>query len=344
MRVAITGASGLLGGNLAVMLAGEGHDVVGVRRPGATVDHLSGFRLEWREADLADLGALAAAFEGAERVYHCAAIVGLTPSVTPELHATNVIGTAHVVEACRRAGVRRLVHCSSAAAVGLSEDGSDVDESATWNLDRHGLHDGYAITKRDAEQLVREAVDAGMDAVIVNPTMIFGAYDARPSSGRMILDVARGRFRAGTPGVNGFVSATDVCRGMVAAADEGRAGERYILSGENWSYQEAFTRIARLAGVPPPRFVVPWMVAAAVGRAGDLGRRLGGDPEVHSTAVRWAFCTRFRFTSRKAERELGYRHGPPEDGIRAALEWFRERGMLPPVTRGADARRPAAAR
>ncbi|MCC7536953.1 MAG: NAD-dependent epimerase/dehydratase family protein [Deltaproteobacteria bacterium] len=334
MRMAITGASGLVGGNLAALLVGDGHDVTCTKRPGSRVAHLGHLAVRWTDAELADVSALASAFEGAQVVFHCAAAVGIAPTVTKELEETNVVGTRHVIDAVRRAGVRRLVHCSTTAAVGLSVDGADVDETARWNFAELGLADGYAITKRDAEDVVRGAVRDGLDAVIVNPTYMFGPYDARPSSGKMLIDVVRRQMSGGTPGVNNFVDVRDVVRGMWAAAEKGRTGERYILGGENWTYFEAFTRIARTAGVRPPRFVVPWPVAATVGKIGDLGRVMGRDTIVHSLSVKWAYCTRFRFTSRKAETELGYRHGPPEEGIRAALEWFRANGMLPPAGGG----------
>jgi dihydroflavonol-4-reductase len=234
--VAITGASGLLGGNLAAELAAEGHRVVAMRRAGTCADHLADVAIEWRDAELGDPAALARAFDGAEAVFHCAAAVMIKRRVTPEMTAANVDGTAHVIDACVAAGVARLVHVSSVVAVGLSEDGRPVDETAPWNFDAHGMVDAYAITKHRAEEVVAGARER-LDCVIVNPTYMLGPRDARPSSGKLILDVARRRVPGWTPGINNFVDVRDVARGMIAAWRRGRRGERYILAGEEMTYR-----------------------------------------------------------------------------------------------------------
>lgn len=326
-RVAITGASGLLGGNLAAALCADGHEVVALRRAGSAVAHLDDLPITWREAELGDPGAMTRAFEGAEAVFHCAAAVGVVREVTAAMTATNVTGTANVIDAVVAAGVARLVHVSSVVAVGLSTDGRPCDETATWNFDSEGLVDAYAITKRRAEEVVHAARER-VDAVIVNPTYMFGPRDARPSSGKLIVDVARRRVPGTTPGYNNFVDVRDVARGMIAAWQRGRRGERYILAGHDLTYAEVMRRIAEVAGVRPPRFAVPAVAARVLGRLGDVVERLGREPLVNSTQIRYAYTDRFRFQSDKAARELGYAYGPIEPAIRDALAWFRARGML----------------
>lgn len=327
MRVAITGASGLLGGNLAAELTAAGHEVVATRRAGTHVAHLADLPITWRDADLADPAALARAFEGTACVFHCAAAVTIKREVTPEMRAVNVDGTRHVIDACVKAGVARLVHTSSVVAIGLSEDGRPCDETATWNFDKLGLLDAYAITKHEAEQVVR-AEGPRIDAVIVNPTYMFGPRDARPSSGKLLLEVVRRRIPGWTPGYNNFVDVRDVARGMIAAWQKGRRGERYILAGHDMTYRRLFETVAKVAGVVPPRFPAPKLIARLVGKWGDLVEARGGDPVVNSTQVRYAFTDRFRFASTKAARELGYTYGPLEPAIRDALDWFRANKML----------------
>ncbi len=326
-RVTITGASGLLGGNLAAELIGAGHEVVAIRRAGSKVAHLEHLPIAWREAELGDTGAMTRAFEGSEAVFHCAAAVGVLKEVTPELTAANVTGTANVIDAVVTAKVARLVHTSSVVAVGLSTDGRPVDETAPWNFDTEGLIDGYAITKRRAEELVHAAIDR-VDAVIVNPTYMFGPLDARPSSGGMIVKIVKRQIPGTTPGYNNFVDVRDVARGMIAAWHKGRRGERYILAGHDMTYAEIMKRIATVAGVKPPRFEVPRIAAKVLGRFGDLVEKLGKEPLVNSTQIRYAYTDRFRFASDKAARELGYTFGPIEPAIRDAIAWFRGRGML----------------
>ena len=207
-------------------------------------------------------------------VFHCAAAVGVRKGVSAAMRAANVDGTAHVLEAVRAARVPRLVHTSSVVAVGLSTDGRPCDEQARWNFDEAGLLDGYAITKHEAEERVRAAAGAGVDAVIVNPTYMFGARDARPSSGSLIVDIVRGKVPGWTSGYNNFVDVRDVARGMIAAWQRGQRGERYILGGHDQTYRDIMRTIARLAGVRPPRWQVPQAIARVAGRVGDLAERL----------------------------------------------------------------------
>ena len=326
-RVVVTGASGLLGGNLAAELRACGHDVAATRRGGTKVAHLDDLKIEWLEAELGSVPALTKAFRGAAVVFHCAAAVTVKREVRPEMAAANVTGTQNVIDACVAAKVSRLVHTSSVVAVGLSTDGKPCDESATWNFDTEGLVDAYAITKRRAEQAVSDARDR-IDAVIVNPTYMFGPRDARPSSGKLIVDVVRRRVPGWTPGYNNFVDVRDVARGMVSAWAKGRRGERYILAGHDMTYGDVMGTIARIAGVKPPRFKVPRFAAALFGKWGDFVERRGQEPIVNTTQIRYAFTDRFRFKSEKAARELGYTISPLEPAISDAIAWFKANGML----------------
>jgi len=324
----VTGASGLLGGNLAIGLIAEGHRVRATRRDTSRVDHLAAFPLEWSRADLSDRRALADAFAAADVVFHCAAAVSTVRRVTSELVAANVDGTANVLAAAEDAGVRRVVHCSTAATVGLSEDGRPSTESARWNLAERGMVNGYVVTKRKAETLVLDRVREGLDAVVVNPTFMLGPYDARPSSGRLIVDVATRRLPVHLPGFNNFVDVRDVARGMIAAWRQGRAGERYILGGEDRSYRDIIECIAESAAVDPPRWPLPRAVAVLLGLWGDGAERLGHESSLNSVTVRYGFAEGFRFSSAKAEAELEYAPRPISEAIRDAIAWFRAHGRL----------------
>ena len=324
----VTGASGLLGGNLAAELRARRVHVRAIRRASTRLDHLADLDIEWVHGDLDDPASLAHACRGADVVFHAAALVAVTPTVTPALRRANVDGTAALLAAAKAAGVGRFVHVSTVAAVGLSTDGRPVGEDARWNFPDFGLDDGYATSTHQAEQLVRAAAVHDLDAVIVNPTYMFGPRDARPSSGQMIVQVVKGRAPVWTPGYNNFVDVRAVARGCVLAWERGQRGRRYILGGQNLTYREAFTRIARVAGVRPPLLPAPRLAALAVGYLGDAYQRVTGkEPVVTSVAARYAYTRRFQFTSARAEAELGYRAGPLEPAIADALAWFRARGM-----------------
>ena len=165
-RAVITGASGLVGSNLAVELLRQGHTVRATRRSGSKVQQLDGHAIEWVGASLEDVASLKEAFAGADVVFHCAAQVGVSRRAPAAMARANVDGTRHVIEAVRATGVGRLVHCSTVGAVGLSEDGRPCTESARWNFPEYGLDDGYTTTKYQAELLVGEEVKKGLDAVV----------------------------------------------------------------------------------------------------------------------------------------------------------------------------------
>ncbi|MCB9673537.1 MAG: NAD-dependent epimerase/dehydratase family protein [Alphaproteobacteria bacterium] len=327
MKVAITGATGLLGANLAVLAREAGHTVVCTKRPSSDTRFLDGVDLVWVDAPLSDPDALTRAFDGCDRVFHCAASTSVLPRVTPALYAANVEGTDHVVQAVAAAGVRRLVHTSSTVAVGVSRTGEPCTEQSPWNLPEVGLDDGYATTKRESELHVVQAVrDGRIDAVVVNPGFLFGPYDAKPSSGRMILEVAAGRARIFTPGFNAFVDVRAVARGMLLAAERGASGERYILAEANLSYGHVFTKIAEVVGRPPPKVLAPRWLAVPAGWAGDLVQwATGNEQPVTSVTVAWGFEPGFVVDNTRARTELGWDPGSVDEGIRAAWAWFQSR-------------------
>ena len=328
MKVAITGATGLVGANLAEACLARGWSVRATRRRTSATAHLADLDIEWVEAPLSDQDALTTAFTGCDAVFHCAAAVSIL-KVAPEwMVDANVEGTTRVVNAVPPGA--RLVHCSSTVAVGLSTDGEPSTEDAAWNFDAFGLDDGYSRTKRESERRVVDAVQAGqVDAVIVNPGFMFGPYDIKPSSGKMIVDVVKGAVPMYSTGRNNFVNVRDVVQGMLLALEKGRTGERYILGNENLGYKQVFDRIAAVAGAKSPGIKAPFWMALPVGWAGDLQYAVTGkEPLLTSNALRWGYCERFIFSSEKARRELGYSPTPIEDGIQAALDWFRGTGRL----------------
>lgn len=329
MKAAITGATGLLGGNLALELIARDIEVVCTRRKSSRIDHLDDAAISWREADLSTVDGLAGAFAGADVVFHCAAMVSTLRKPTPAMVRANVDGTRNVMEAVRKAGVARLVHCSSVVACALSTDGRPVTEDQAWNFDRFGLDDGYTITKRQSEEMVLAAAGRDVDAVVVNPGFMFGPYDVKPSSGGLIVGVIQGRAPGHSYGMNCFSDVRDVARGMIGAWQRGGCGERYILGGHNMSYRDIMNVIARIGGVKPPRLAVPRLIALGIGWLGEAKEAVTGrEAFLNLSRARYAYCRDFIFSSAKAERELGYEISPVEGAISDALDWFRAHGML----------------
>jgi dihydroflavonol-4-reductase len=332
MIAVVTGASGFVGGNLAKLLVDDGVKVRATRRSPASTAHLSDVAIEWVEADLDDEAKLVRAFDGAEVVFHCAGVATQTCFRGGSQRAANVDGTKRVLSAVKRANVARLVHCSSVVTCAIATGSADVDEAMPWNyasVDRGLGDDQYALTKREAERAV---IASGVDAVVVNPGTMFGPLDAKPSSGRLITNIAQGRIFAATSGVTSAVDVRDVCRGMIAAWRKGKRGERYILAGLNITYSALFDVIAREVGVRWSGRTLPDLVVRAAGAAGDVVERvLRREMQLNSAVVAYAVCKGYRFSSAKAMRELGYTLTPLDKAVRDAVAWFRERGMLPAV-------------
>lgn len=327
----VTGASGLLGANLTAELIAQGHTVTATRRASTDTGSLADLPVTWVCADLGSVAELRGVFAGADVVFHCAAYVSTRSRVTPAISAVNVGATRAVVEAAIAAGTPRVVHTATANTIGPTPDGTPADEQTPWGWDKAKLASAYAVTKRRGEILVQEACDR-LDAVIVSPTYLVGPRDAKPSSGRLIVEVANRRVPCWTTGYNNFADVREVARGMIAAWLRGRRGERYILGGEELMYRDYLERVARAAGVNPPRCRLPYPVAWIGGKAGDLFEAVTGrDTTVNSISVRYAFTKIYRFRSDKAVRELGYVVAPVEPAIREAVAWFRARGMIRPA-------------
>jgi dihydroflavonol-4-reductase len=283
MKVFVTGATGFVGSHVARQLSERGADVRAER------------------ADLLDRAALARALGGCEAVVHVAALYSYDadPAVIEQV---NVDGTRNLLDAAARAGVRRVVHTSTAGTCGpvRGRQATEDDGPPDWELVVP-----YKRTKLVAERL---ALEAG--AVVVNPTTPVGDGDRKPTpTGQMIEGVARGSLRGfvATTGLN-LVDVRDVARGHALALEHGAAGERYLLGGVDLPLEELFAAIADLAGRPRPSIRVPYAVALAAGKAGI----------VNADEVRLARLPMY-FSWEKARSRLGYEPGPVEPALARAV-------------------------
>jgi len=328
--VAITGISGLLGGNLAAACLARGLSVRGIVREQSKIGHLKQLGIDWHVAELSDQPSLETVFKGVSAVFHCAGCTVQSRWLRPEHEHGNIQAASTVLAAATAAGVGRLVHCSSTTTCGLSPDDRPVTETmgkagaVTW------FNDGYSRSKRAAEKLMLGAADQ-IDIVVVNPGFMLGPLDAKPSSGQLILSIAGGLVRGWPAGVNNFVDVRDVAAGMVLALERGVRGQHYILGGENLSYRQIMVLVARHLDIPPPRLAIPHGVARLAGWAGDAAELVSKTAlDINSATVAYGYSGGMRFCSDKAIGELGYRPGPVGDGVNAAVAWFREHGMLKP--------------
>ena len=265
--VFVTGGTGLLGARLIYDLVKAGEEVVALKRSTSDLSVVEGVfnyyekeqgpamygKVRWHEGDVTDVPSLLEILDEGDDVYHCAAMVSFNPKAREKMMKVNVEGTANLVNACLAKKVRKLCFASSVAAIGKPAEGAEVTEDTRWKTSAGKPN--YSISKYNSEKEVWRGIEEGLEAVIVNPTIILGPGNWRKSSARMFLDVWRG-MKFYTAGVNGFVDVRDVTGAMIKLMKSDISAERYIVSSENVAFKRVFDMIADGLGKPKPTFEV----------------------------------------------------------------------------------------
>lgn len=260
--ILVTGGTGLVGAHLLYSLLQKHAKVRATHRSSSNLDDVKKVfsfytedtqtlfdKIEWVQTNITEIPALTIAFEGVTHVYHCAAFISFNPKHYYLLKKTNIEGTANVVNLCLANGIQKLCYVSSIATLGDTIDESSVNEETDWNPEEN--HNVYSITKFGAEMEVWRGVQEGLNAVIVNPGVILGAWFRNSGSGMIVRNAAKGN-KYYTTGSTGFVDVRDVVKVMVQLMESPTVKERFILVGENIKYQDFLTRLALLFGKKPP--------------------------------------------------------------------------------------------
>lgn len=326
MKTLVTGASGHIGSNLVRLLLDEGVEVRATVRSTARRNRLPDHGgLEIVEADLRDHPSLCRAVQGCDRIYHVASPFVLWTPHPGELVATNRMGTRNLFDAIEAADhpVERMVMTSSALTVGFT---TDPDRPLAENHDNDGRgQDEYNVAKIEAEALARDlATERGRDVVFVNPTLVLGPGDHRPTpSNRIILDFLEGKIPGWYEGGFSPVHVEDVARGHMQAMQKGRSGERYLLGGDNIRFLELLERLESITGLPRPKLPIPRPLAMAVATGYELASRFTGrQPLVTRGTIRHLYGTYDWYDCGKASSELGYSWRPVDEVLRDAVAWF----------------------
>jgi len=327
MKALVTGATGFVGAAVARALLSAQWQVRGLARKGSDRGNLAGLDVEVHEGDLMDLKSLERAAQGCAGLFHVAADYRLGAPDPSQLYRSNVEGTRNILNAARQTGVERIVYTSSVATLGISADGTPGDESTPSTLQNMIGH--YKRSKYLAEEIVQQAAREGQSVVIVSPSTPVGPGDAKPTpTGQLVLDAAAGRMPAYVDTGLNIVHVDDVAAGHLLAYERGRAGERYILGGQDMSLREILEMIAALTGRKPPRLRLPYGVVLPIAYLAEGYARLAGKSgRITLEGVRMSRKLMF-FSSAKAARELGYTSRPPLQAFEDAIRWFRERGLL----------------
>jgi dihydroflavonol-4-reductase len=325
MIAAITGATGHVGVTLSRLLLARGHRVRAIVR--RDVEGLKGLDVEKMAGDLQSRESLTRAFRGADVVFHVAARISITRTDMREVAETNIGGTRNVIDACREAGVRRLVHFSSIESLQPQPLDSPVDEERPF-VDAHPASP-YAISKARAEGEVRRAMAEGLEAVILNPTAIIGPWDYKPSLlGSAIMSIAGGRLPMLVDGGFDWVDVRDVAEAALAAAERAPAGSRYIVGGRWASMAELAQLVCTVTGARLPALTCPFWIAQAWAPVSAAYSRVVGKTPLF-TGYSLGVLRAYRIVSHdRAARELDYRPRNLEETVGDACAWFEVNGYL----------------
>jgi dihydroflavonol-4-reductase len=328
-RALVTGGTGFVGSAVIRALLTAGASVVALVRANGDRRNLDGLPVDLREGRLEDAASLERALAGCTALFHVAADYRIWVPDPAAMHRVNVEGTSDLMRAALRAGVRRVVYTSSVATLGLRADGQPADEATPVAL--ADMIGPYKRSKFLAEEEVRRLVtEAGLPAVIVNPSTPIGPRDIKPTpTGRIIVEAASGRMPAYVDTGLNLVHVDDVAAGHLLAFGRGRIGERYVLGGEDLGLAEMLAVIAELCGRRKPLVRLPRAAIYPIAIAAEAVARLTGrEPFVTLDALRMAKKKMF-FSSAKARRDLGYQTRPARQALHDALVWFRAAGYCP---------------
>ena len=310
-NILVTGGSGLVGNELIKQLLSQGEYVKAIYH--ATPLQISHPNLDIVQCDILDVTALEEVMRGIAHVYHSAALVSYSSKDKRRLIKINVEGTANIVDACLQAEVQKLVHVSSVAALGRTGKGEVISEQMNWTEETS--NSTYGKSKYFGEIEVWRGIGEGLEAVIVNPTLILGG-DTWESGSSAIFKKAYDEFKWYTEGATGFVDVRDVARAMILLMNSEITSQRFILNGENLSYKEIFSSIAECFDKKPPYKKVTTFMAELIWRTEAIRAAFTGSDNLLTKETARTAQAKVQFDNSKILKALpGFKFTKIEDTI-----------------------------
>jgi len=324
----VTGSTGCLGNVITRELLKRDRKVRVFLRPTSDTCSIDDCGTDRVFGDLMDIDSLIKAFSGAENVYHAAAEVTIMPGNKNTISDINHYGTRNVIEACKRAGVAKLIYTSSIHALKAPDDNNKViDESCPFDLD--SKKSIYNRSKARASKEVVEANGSDLKTVALCPTAIIGPYDFRISHlGQFFIDYCNGKMSFITDGAYDFVDVRDVAIGHILASSKGRPGNIYLLSGQRVTLDELVRILEEITGVPKPKYKIPsWLAYFASFFATVFYQLTSKKPRFTKYSIA-TINSNSNISSRKAEEELGFSARDVGQSIKDSIGWFKQKGLI----------------
>jgi len=313
--ILVTGATGFLGAELVFQLLKTEEKIRCLKRESSVIPKkLKAFanKIDWLVTDILDFADLEGAFEGVTQVYHCAALVSFDESLKAKMLQVNAEGTANVVNLCIQFGVEKLVYVSSVAALGTAKADKLIDENCFW--EGFEIKDAYAVSKYRAEMEVWRGIEEGLNAVIVNPSVIIGA-DAGTSGSGAIFESVKNGLNYYTRGGTGFVDVEDVAKCMILLMRKPVKNERFIINAENLSYQNLFKQVAKEFGARVPnKLAKTWMLNLAWRFTSLKNMLFGKKGGINKTLIKTAEKVS-HYDNQKIKAQLDYQFIPLNQSI-----------------------------
>lgn len=315
----VTGASGFVGTHVARALGDRGDELRLLLRRSSNVEHLGELEFERATGDITDRRAVRRAMKGVTRVFHIAGRTSLRDEDREAVWDANVRGTRVVLESALEAEVERVVLTSSVSAIGVAKPKKAVDETAVFDIGHLGIT--YVNSKHEAEVEALRLVARGLPVVTVNPSFVLGPDAPAGTSMDLVKRFLLRKIPAYVDGGLNIVDVRDVAKGHLLADEKGEVGERYILSGRNFTLDRLFADLARISKVEAPSVKLPGPALLGVLGAGSRARmKLPTSPDEVRSAMLW-----WTYRNTKAKQKLGFAPRPHEETLEAAVRWQAER-------------------
>ena len=327
-KVFVTGPDGVLGSNIVRELLARKYEVkVLVFGPSQPIT-LKGLPIEIVEGNITNKAQLIELSKGCDYFINVAAITDMWPTRGAKYFKINVDGAENAVEAVLQNTIKRLVHVGSASSFGYGTIDNPGNETSTYKSAKYKV-DYIESKKLGQEKVIAAVKEKGLDAIVVCPTFMIGPYDSKPSSGAMIIAIAKGELPGYSSGGKNWVCVKDVAVGVCNALTMGKSGEAYILGGENITYINAVKRIAGALGQKKlPKFIVPNFLLIFIGWLGTVAAAITGKPTKLTINLAKIACDGHYFSPKKAIEELKMPQTPIEVGVKEAKKWFIENKYL----------------